>query len=141
MKAKFLQKKDTIRKDVRKLRALRATIKNKEEELDGMEEERSSSFSLGVKFEPGADVTFHYGVYAPMFWDELIMNIASSQMDVNEVTDEGHLDCDNEMGLDDRMSMDVDDVAPERRRLVLPSVQVSFPCIVELLVVLSDVAA
>ena len=30
---------------------------------------------LGVKFEPGADVTFHYGVYAPMFWDELIMNI------------------------------------------------------------------
>ena len=31
MKAKFLQKKDTIRKDVRKLRALRATIKNKEE--------------------------------------------------------------------------------------------------------------
>lgn len=45
------------------------------------------------------------------------------------------------MGLDDRMSMDVDDVAPERRRLVLPSVQVSFPCIVELLVVLSDVAA
>ena len=47
MKAKFLQKKDTIRKDVRKLRALRATIKNKEEELDGMEEERSSSFSSG----------------------------------------------------------------------------------------------
>ena len=52
MKAKFLQKKDTIRKDVRKLRALRATIKNKEEELDGMEEERSSSFSSGSPYTP-----------------------------------------------------------------------------------------
>ena len=54
MKAKWSQKKDTIRKECNKLKAMRKTIKKKEEELDTMEEERSSSFSSGSPLLPSS---------------------------------------------------------------------------------------
>lgn len=47
MKAKFLHKKGAIRTEHKKLRKLLDTIKKKEQELDEMGEDRSSSFSSG----------------------------------------------------------------------------------------------
>lgn len=54
LKAKFLQKKGALREDHKKMRKLLAAIKQKEQELDDMEESRSSSFSSGSPLLEGS---------------------------------------------------------------------------------------